>query len=770
MTTLVLEPLIPIALWGSLALGAVALLSWYVVDCARRLGRPAAGRVAALMGLSVALPLFVLLNPTWHERIPPPAGKPVLTVLVDASASMATRDMADDGSRFDEARRIAEALAARLSDRFEIQLQTFSQASAAVEAGGLEKISPQGPFTDLTAALGGVLQSDRPQGQAVVLLSDGIHNVSGEAAVVTVAQRARALTVPIYAKTLGGLANVRDLAVEVHTPQDLAFVAQRIPIRVELVAQGLAGAVARVTLVDDEREVDRREVILAAEATAQLEFPLRHDKSGVFRYEVRVAPLEGEVTEVNNACTYVLRVVDEPIRVLLLEGKPYWDTKFLLRALGSDPSIELVSVVRMAEGRYLQRTLRRPAAQTAAADEPATGAPLSQAPHDKPANVEERNESWRILPDVGEVLSGATLGSFQIVVLGRDAEAYLTDDVIAEFKRWLARDGGSLVCFRGTPTVQVSERLAPLLPVRSTTSRETRFHVQLTEAGRALRWIGAPQTPEQPDSLSRLPSLARRTESAGTHPLAIVWAVGESASGEQSPVVTSMPYGTGRVVVIEGAGMWRWAFLAPQYDDQQQLYAALWQSLTRWLVSNTGLLPAQQWALRADKVRFASTEPATASLLVRQSALADGPPKIELSGATLPQPRSFVPLASGDELGAYRVLFGQLPEGRYQAVVAGSPQRDSAARAIFDVRSNVDEFLRLSANVNLMARLAQASGGAVLDDASPQEVAARVDEHLARWRPERVQSTTAWDRWWVLVGVFGVWSVAWGVRRRRGLV
>ena len=45
--------------------------------------------------------------------------------------------------------------------------------------------------------------------------------------------------------------------------------------------------------------------------------------------------------------------------MLLLEGKPYWDTKFLVRTLSADRSIELTSVVQMAEGRLLQRKIPR---------------------------------------------------------------------------------------------------------------------------------------------------------------------------------------------------------------------------------------------------------------------------------------------------------------------------------------------------------------------------------------------------------------------------
>ena len=49
----------------------------------------------------------------------------------------------------------------------------------------------------------------------------------------------------------------------------------------------------------------------------------------------------------------------KPIRVLVLEGKPYWDAKFLLRTLGSDPAVALDSVVKVSDTRYMRRTLSR---------------------------------------------------------------------------------------------------------------------------------------------------------------------------------------------------------------------------------------------------------------------------------------------------------------------------------------------------------------------------------------------------------------------------
>ena len=85
---------------------------------------------------------------------------------------------------------------------------------------------------------------------------------------------------------------------------------------------------------------------------------MRQDKPGLYPYEARVEPIPGEATQANNSATYLLRVVDQPVRVMLLEGKPYWDSKFLVRTLSSTPAVELDSIVRVAEGRLMRRTCR----------------------------------------------------------------------------------------------------------------------------------------------------------------------------------------------------------------------------------------------------------------------------------------------------------------------------------------------------------------------------------------------------------------------------
>jgi hypothetical protein len=119
----------------------------------------------------------------------------------------------------------------------------------------------------------------------------------------------------------------------------------------------------------------------------------------------------------------------------------------------------------------------------------------------------------------------------------------------------------------------------------------------------------------------------------------------------------------------------------------------------------------------------------------------------------------------------YQVYFGRLEAGQYQAVLADGGDTTGRSRAIaFQVRPYLGEQLDVDARPDLMRRIADESGGAVLEVVEPSAIATQFSEHLARTRPERVRRITAWDRWWVLLSVVSLWASAWAIRRASGLV
>ncbi len=172
-------------------------------------------------------------------------------------------------------------------------------------------------------------------------------------------------------------------------------------------------------------------------------------------------------------------------------------------------------------------------------------------------------------------------------------------------------------------------------------------------------------------------------------------------------------------------------------------------------------------ALRGDKTRFGTTEAATATLLLSEEAAKNKVPSVELRSEVLSSPVTIAPVPIGEEPGAFRVPFGKLPEGHYQAKVI---EPGSDASIMFDVNNYFEEQLDLQARPDLMARIARESGGIALTGQPTGDLARQVEEHFDRSRPPRIHRIAAWDRGWVLLLIFGLWGIAWGVRRSSGLV
>ncbi|MGQ0635964.1 MAG: CARDB domain-containing protein [Planctomycetaceae bacterium] len=774
MSTLTFEPLISPALWIALASLAAGVAVWYARTRPPVVTRRRWGVILALFAAGLAIVLGILLNPTWLEPVPPPPGKPLLTVLVDQSKSMDVADAPRERSRFEEATDVATKGVPKLAERFDVRLRTFAAGSVAASIAELASTRPTGQSTDLAGAVAGSLAADHLHGQALLLISDGIHNGPGGLSALRQALRtSKALDVPIYTLTVGGQTVLRDLEAGMTRPQELAFVGQNVPVSAFVRQRGTMSDQAEVTLLKEGQPVGRETVRLNADATTPVRFHVQESMSGLYRYEVRVEPKAGEVTESNNSATFLLRVIDDPVRVLLLEGKPYWDAKFLIRTLAADPSVELEAIVKIAEGRFLKRSLRLPRGDSAASSGraagsagPANAADDGSSPAPGPTR---RVEATEILHDLSLLNAGGDgLASYQLVVLGRDSETFLSDDMVERLRDWVAHDGGALVCYRGAPVATVNQNLARLLPVRWTPSRETRFRMQLTERGNEFDWLSTAAGSDG-EVLSKLPSLSASAVPSHSKPLSVVLA---RARDDGPAVVTYQPYGAGRVVAIEGSGMWRWAFLSPQFQAHDQTYSALWQSLLRWLVSGVGLIPGQDLVLRTDKVAYNNTEPVSAMLLMRPEAERAGVPSVELIAADESPVGQFTPVPYGDEPGVFRVALGVLPEGNYRASVirplAGSAA-ETAATVAFDVRALSTEQLDVRARPDVMARIAEDSSGAVLTPDNVHTLSEGFARHYARSRTGLVRRLTAWDRWWVLLTPVGLWGAAWALRRSAGL-
>ncbi|MEJ0088993.1 MAG: hypothetical protein WDM80_04465 [Limisphaerales bacterium] len=190
---------------------------------------------------------------------------------------------------------------------------------------------------------------------ALILLTDG-HDFEMVNPVKT-GLAARTREAPIYAVALGKQGTVRDVAVRITGFQPYCYVKQKARINATLRLIGCELEDLNVQLLRHGQVVQTKKFNAQQLQELPVEFEVTEPEVGQYEYEVRVQPLENEVDLANNSAITYLNVIDQQIRVLLLEGDPYWDTTFLQRSLMRDDKFDVDALIRYGPDRV--RAIRK---------------------------------------------------------------------------------------------------------------------------------------------------------------------------------------------------------------------------------------------------------------------------------------------------------------------------------------------------------------------------------------------------------------------------
>ncbi len=766
------------SLWWALCLAAFVAIAWYAfrrewpVSQARRFW------ITFLLGLGLIGPLLISLNPTWIETVPPLPGSPLLTVLIDGTLSMRTEDIAGERvtSRWNRAVEIAGMIK---QERSAIEVRKmvfgdlvtpFAEADSNTKKGEIA----QGRRSDLGTALRQTTRTGSPLGHAILMISDGAHNVGTVESVLQSAREANALATPIYTVTLGTSVGMKNMLVTAKASRMIAFPKNPVGIRASVAQIGLAGQTTQVQLMNDEKVLQTKTIRLTTEPVQEVRFTLEEGvKEPIERFRIVASEVPGEVTTADNQTTVLVQRLSAPIGVLLLEGKPYWDSKFLARNLARDPVVDLTTIVRLGNGRYLQRKMTRE--QLSDSDAVPTTEKKTPGGTVEPP-LDTATDDWAVQRELNSPLESIEmLGNYRLVILGRDSGSYLTERGIENLRTWISMTGGCLLCSRGAPTDQVASKLAEILPVRWSPTSESRFRAKVTQQGIDSS-IFDPLLTEGGDPVGSLPSLAMDQmpkQRPGLPQVLMQSAVDES--GINIPIVTYQPFGAGQTIVVEGAGMWRWAFLAPQHASKDKVYPTLWQSMVQWIISQNDMMPGQELAIRPDRATFLTGDRASASVTLREpakwstSGSLNSLNVIMQSGGSEERTRLSM-VTSGVDSSLFRVDMGTVGVGFYTLKVVTGDKDQVLAATAFEVRDPWFETLEVDSRPDLMGQVARLSGGEVLLPEQASDLVRKFEERIKQQRTHKEIRTTMWDRPFVLVLILAGWLSTWIVRRQNGLV
>jgi uncharacterized membrane protein len=494
-------------------------------------------------------------------------------------------------------------------------------------------------------------------------------------------------------------------------------------------APGYGGQQVNVVLQSHAAQSNSAKVTIDQSGTATARFALAPKQPGAGAYEVRVAPLEGELTKLNNARTFVVSVKQGDRRVLLVD-RPRPEFKFLRRALEGLKGVETDTYVQKAPngGFWLE------------------GEPPKRA----------------ALP------VGSALRQYDAIVIGDVPAKVLPAEFVRGAADFVAERGGGLGLLGGQQSFGVGgyaeTAIADVLPLRLGGTLDGYFPS-------ALQLVAAQPADGHPllasaDGMaqwSRLPVLEGANLTRGPTPLAEVLLEGLATSGRKVPILAVRQVGPGRSLCLTSDSTFRWVFSEYATDASAQAHAALWQRALRWLSTSSNERPVSV-ALDRTQCTVGDRVRVIATVLDEDFApVADAQVAGTVTGPD--NKKSTVQCYPTADAGRYEGSVRATAAGRH-AIRVLAKRRDEqlgSDAGEFVAHAELAELRDVRLDRPLLQRIAEASGGEYHSAEGAENAMTKPLPAAQVSGYRRVSATRSWP---YLLLVLLLCGLDWGLRRR----
>ncbi len=650
-----------------------------------------------LVALAVLVPM--LFEPVLRFVAKPVPERPLI-FLVDTSGSMGFPDVRNGPTRLQSVWQALRPEVPTIADHFVPSYYTFDSAVRPLRSPDeLARATADGKSTDLVNAVSTALGKSTREDAAVVLVTDGIDNVSPN-----VAEALRSAARPIHTVRVGSEqatpTDVANVSVDdVAVPDD--FVVNRDgDVRATIHSVGLAGRVVDVKLSELDAagkpagELKTAKLVLQPTPDGQaVTLVYRPAAVGLHRVAVWIDPLPGERSTVDNRQEFQALAVDSRIKVLYVEGSVRLEYKWTRQAFVSDPNVELAT--------YLRKT-----------------------PTEVEAGGTVDGQPFRTLPGTPEQWK-----RFDVVILGDVEATHLTPARQQQVEQFVANGGGLLMLggqssfagggYAGTP---VEKALPVFAGDPADTQDKAPFVPQLTADAVTHPIL---------DGLTDWFATADRAATKVLPPLNGNVVVGKPKSGAQvlmthagrpgadggpEVVLAVQRYGKGRSAAFTVDTTYLW-FLPLRGLGQESPYNKLWGQMVRWLagqdVRNRGKGPGLDALL--NKSTYPLGDPVRVRALVqdeRGDATWYAQVTATLTGGSRP-PRRLSLQPVENQQGEYDLSVPSPGNGDYAVEVVATKDGKEIGRQklAFAVLPPADELTRLAADPKLLADVATETHG-----------------------------------------------------------
>ena len=719
----------------AISLGLMMPLAlWFFWTSLRRVGsKPKKVFLFFLRVVTFVLLLVILLRPELEFK-KSHSLKNHIAILLDNSKSLSIKTFPKEVPRIDLVRKTLES-----NKEYFDQLKKDFQVDTYFVSDGIEKVSSRlkdyqanRPYTDyrrVLEELNKIYENKSLQG--VFLFSDGadLTQEPGEISPDILKSLTR-INGPVHTLQAGSNDQFRDLALESVSAPDFGFVQQPVRLSLTVFSSELGNRNVPLVLKEGDRILVSKIIEIREdqkEYKVDLQFTPR--KIGKRIYTLNLPRFAEESILTNNQKEFEVDVARDRIRILHLNGRPSWDSRYLREVLANNPRVDLLSF-------FILRNMGDDVV-----------APTSE---------------LSLIPFPSNLLFDDYLSSFDLIIFQNfKYEPFIDKKYLSNIRKYVEKGGaflmvGGELSFHGGSYSHTP--IEDILPV-SFKDVETRFIDKEFRPKISGDFSNHPilrlEKELNKEVWSSLPPLHGANLGLVANKDAYVLLKNES----ESPILVAGEFGEGRTALLATDSVWSWGF----GGAGGRYFHRFWNNVIDWLIAEP---ETRRLQLESDKERYREEE----QVLIKFKLLKENyQPAENITGKLTLSSRSGEVIAKElktDKLGGQ--VFPFIPEqsGFYEAVIEIEGLQE---KIMFSVLKDNAEFEKPLVNDFVLKKIAQVSGGQykVLDGTN--DLSALQFENPEIKVKSHSRSFSLWENWWAYGLVVGFLVMDWWLRRKAGL-
>jgi len=189
---------------------------------------------------------------------------------------------------------------------------------------------------------------------SITLISDGILNEGTNSY-----SNFEKLNIPIFTIAIGDTTHPSDISIKKVSYNKLIYIDKTTEIKSIIRNTNLAGRKIFVTLYDNSGIQGKEQIKLNENGINSVTFNYKPLGIGKQQLIVKISQLSEEETHENNSYPFILNVLNDEIKVLLIAGTPSSDLSILTQSLLKNENIKLSRIIQIAPSKFLDKKNNR---------------------------------------------------------------------------------------------------------------------------------------------------------------------------------------------------------------------------------------------------------------------------------------------------------------------------------------------------------------------------------------------------------------------------